>query len=276
MNHPSYDHHRFVETAAAAYDTANSQLSVPLEISASRPSIPLAASQLEPYLASADRAGFRRLDVTAADIPNIPALMGRVLLAPNSRLQCMSPAVVMPQPGQPRALQLLRLEAPYDPLVGISNGYRLGLSMEAQTRDGNFGGHNSNGQAVRSDGGHFTVAAMAARSREQEALLIQGGDSRSDSVIAGGLPAQLKALGMLGTAAIATSQPINPADLPQGCKLPLFWHESLEADNGPAAADYPNAARLMVGSAINAISHDGGLRRADQLAQVAVERSRYA
>lgn len=220
---------------------------------------------------SPDRAGFYQIEVDANRLPDAPELIGRVLLWNDRQSDTMQPALLMPQLNRPGWLRVARLPQPFVPSQGLTNGLRFGLSLEAKTQAPGFGGHG--GSAGGFEGGHFGVSLTGAADYRQAQEIVYRGDAKSDEVIASGLPAQMKQVGIADGVPVPVVKSFEAAALPAGVRLPLFWHKELYGrENGrdvAAIADYPDTTNLLLGAAMMAVGSEG-LRRASQLVGASV------
>lgn len=211
--------------------------------------------------ARANRDGFQPIEVDVRDYLRTPQILGRIVLYQNTQHLVMNPAVVMPDQHQPGLIRIAKLDQPFVPRVGLTDGIHFGVSVEAQTQAPGFGGH---GQAGGFEAGHLGVSLSTARSPQLAHDLRTAGDKVSHRVMSGdGLPRQLGRLGMINGVPAANSRVINPSDYPAGYRLPLYWHQQLEAQSGAALADFDNTLELLLGAAVSTV----GQRGLDQAAE---------
>lgn len=185
------------------------------------------------------------------------ALIGKIMLVPNTLRQELSPGVIMPH-GED--FELTMLDVAYDTKVGLTDGYKFAISAQAQTRTAGFGEH---GIAGPLESGHFGTLLVGARSEKIGSKIIDSGDAATHGVINKGVAPAMQSVDMLP---VAYRSRILPAS--ETRKLKLYWHQGLGTENGLESADYPNAVRLMLGAGVAALGMNG-LDRARKLVDYA-------
>jgi hypothetical protein len=207
--------------------------------------------------------GFHEVRVTPNMLREDAApLIGRILLMPNRQLGAFSPVIFTEDPTNPGQFEVTMLNQPFVPEVGFTKGQHFGLSVKAQTRVESFGGHGDSGGF---EAGHFStvLAAASPQGREIANSLVTDGDKATHSVLDDGTPEKLSSLGLMPLDYIKKRLPAGDM------QLPVLWHPRLGGDN-PAAGDYPDAIRLMMGAEVQAIGTEG-IDRAGQLVEDAIK-----
>lgn len=198
-------------------------------------------------------ADFHPVDLDIRDYPN-SAVIGKLLLLANPKDRVMHPAVLLPKAKHPGVIRLAKLAQPYVPQVGVTDGINFGLSVEAETASAGFGGH---GPAGSFEGGHFGVVLTSGASESIAHALVKNGDKATHKVLDNRLPAQMERNNIAPSNVVPQIRDIATQQYGPGQRLPLFWHPSLEGETGIARADYPDAARLLLGAGVHALGQDG-------------------
>lgn len=224
-----------------------------------------------------DALGCYAIELPAQVIATTPQLLGRILLYEDPRAQQLVPTVLTVNPQQPRLLRVARLtRQPFVPTTGIvrgpglTDGMLFGTGIDVQTQSESFGGHTGSGGF---EGGHFAVAMAAARSPRRAQAVRTGGDAVADAVISSGVPGDLAKLGLTADLPIPDTAVIDLDRLPPNTRLPLKWHPDLETGSGAASAYYPEAPKLLIGSAMHKLG-EAGLRAASGFADDVVRGAR--
>lgn len=176
----------------------------------------------------------------------LPLFVGRILLSPNKKLRALSPAVLLP--GNQTYYELTRLNQPYEPTVGCTAGIQFGLSAVAQTKDNRFGGHATEQGGF--EAGHFSSALIASKNIQVGEDLRARGDAATHTLLLRGIAPTMSGLDMLPMA-------YQTAIIPSLDTLALFWHPSLETNNGTMTADFPGSIRLVIGAGIASLGRKG-------------------
>lgn len=238
-----------------------------------------------------DNGGFHPVVITSEAILRGEAgFLGRVLLLRSADPNLFSPAIITASSARPDQLQLTRLEVPYVPTVGSTAGIHFALSVKAQTRVAQFGGHSPAGGF---EAGHFSNALMASRSNALAQDIVDHGDLVTHAVLANtaskahlagplpqlktdprllgkGAPEAMKELDLVPFDLSSKSLRITPG---QPLRLLAFWHPGLKTEDGPLKGDYPGAAQKAIGAGFNQID-EAEMRRIRQLVDD-VARSRH-
>lgn len=197
-----------------------------------------------------NRQGFYELQVSGQELRGNPVfrhLLGRVVLMPNRQLHALSPAIITA--GEQQDYTVTMLNQPFVPDVGFTPGQHFGLSVKAQTRTAGFGGH---GVAGGYEAGHFSTVLVGSRERSVGQAIVRAGDLATHQVISAGVPEAMSQTDMLAVPYRSARVPANSQ-----AKMAIFWHPALDDERGPAAGDYPDAIRLMLGAGVAAIGQRG-------------------
>jgi hypothetical protein len=218
-----------------------------------------------------DAAGFRPVEVDVRDYLTTPQILGRVLLVQNRADETMNPAVIVPKPEHPGIIRLARLAVPYVPAIGLTDGLRFGIGLDPQTQAPGFAGHgDGTKQPSPFEPGHFGVVLTAGVSEAHGQALVSSGDKQSHAVIEQGLPQVFNNLGLAKKAPVPTVREVDLAQYSPGQRFPLYWHDSLEDENGGALAEFPGGVDLLIGAAVNSLS-DFDLQQAGRYVEYAVK-----
>jgi hypothetical protein len=201
-----------------------------------------------------EQQGFVDLGMSSKDIYRHKSLLvGRIMLIGNRDTNEFSP-VIITEDYESGPLSLTRLNQPFVPSVGASEGIRFGLSVKAQSRVQGFGGHGNTGGF---ETGHFATAQSAASQNGQAIAnaLKESGDKATHKVLEAGVPETMSRLGILPisyTTVLLERTNQHP--------LQLVWHRGLDTDNGPIAGDYPEATKLMLGAGFKGLGEQAIVR----------------
>jgi hypothetical protein len=172
---------------------------------------------------------------------DLDGLIGRVVLSPDRQSNMMKPAVITKKAG---VRQLTRLDQPFDPTVGVTDGILFGLGLKNDTAQPTFGAHITAGGF---EAGHLAPAFIGVVSPEIKSRLKSHGDEATHQVGAkvGGVAEAMVESGLLTEIKPKTVELPAHSDVP----IPLYWHPSLESDEGMQIAQYEGAVKLMFGAA---------------------------
>lgn len=218
-----------------------------------------------------DKAGFRQIEVDICNYLTTPQILGRVLLLENRVDKVMNPAVIVPKPGHPGYIRIARLNTPYVPKVGLTDGLRFGVAIEAETQAPGFGSHGNNVSPF--EPGHLGTVLTTGVSRSYGEELVAKGDIKSHEVIQNGLPHVFSQLGLLSKAPVPTVQEFDTRTFKPGQRFPFNWHSSLRTKEGAAIATFPGAVNLVIGAAVNGLP-EGALDTAGNFVEYAVAGAR--
>lgn len=199
------------------------------------------------------QSDFMPIPIDVKDYPR-SAILGSILLLQNPVDKVMHPAMIIQDPHKPAVVRLSKLNQPFVPTIGITDGINFALSVEKQTQQSSFGGHGASGAF---EGGHFGTGLASGASDGVSQRLAQAGDHATHEFLEPGLPTQYKALGLVPGDAIPTIASIDTSRYRPGQRFPLYWHPALEHEYGAATPTMNDAARLLLGAAVHALGQAG-------------------
>jgi hypothetical protein len=187
--------------------------------------------------------GYHQLVVSRSIVNQNPAsYLNWALLYQNAK-GVYSPAVITADATTAGRYFLSYFDVPYDPKVGMTDGYRWDISMLTQQRAPSFGAHV--GRPSGFEKGHFMSAVIASADTKVASSILLGGDKATHGVLQGGATESMASSGLLPPAL----QPVT-IELPES-RLPLYWHERMQDTGLPIMGDYPRALELEIGAAFN-------------------------
>ena len=192
-----------------------------------------------------------RKDFVSMPVPTeqLATYVGQILLMQDRTGNFYSPVVVSPA-KHGTGYQITKLEQPYDPEVGISDGIRFGLAIKLATSKTSFGMHVPSGGL---EAGHFSPLLVAGRNDQLAADLVARGDKATHGVLEAPVGGVAEVMAMSGLLQI----PYKTAQIPDGVVVPLYWHKSLADSSIDNSAQYPDAVKLMLGAATNSLGVAG-------------------
>ena len=180
-------------------------------------------------------------------VKDLGPLVGRVLLTPGkfNGVDSFCPVVLTRVSGK---LQITRMNQPFDPEFGITEGIMFGLALKQDTSASSFGSHVKAGGY---EAGHFAPVLIGAANDVIGESIKQNGDQATHQIgkKAGGVAEQMIVDGLLPGISLKTVE----LDMKNPDPIRLFWHPKLESEDGLIVPKYENSVNLMLGAAANSL-----------------------